>query len=177
MKLLIAPLALIAAVTSIGIGTAGAQEIAQPAASRSTASRSGISPIYAYAGRVTGPLNANAIQYYSYGGANGWGSPYHAAYYESGYYQVNACCRASQRLCTPFGGMAYGCKPGCYVNINPPCPTGYDSFRYGFLPPMPPSPKGGYVPEPMPESMPVAPDVKPDPQASKSGKVGAPATK
>ncbi|MBS0266220.1 MAG: hypothetical protein JSS02_30095 [Planctomycetes bacterium] len=171
MKVLLTSLVGWTLALSLGNSVASAQEIAQPKANRSTAVMGGISPIYSYAGRVSGPLNAHAIQYYSYGGTNGWGNPYNSAYYESGYNQVNACCRAQRRLCTPFGGMAYGCKPGCYVGINPPCPTGYDSFGVGFIPPAAPEKTGGYAPEPMPATpgvespAPGSQDVKPEPQA------------
>lgn len=52
-----------------------------------------------------------------------FGSAYTSGYYLSGCYQSNACCRASRRLCTPFGGMSYGCTPGCYIPQTPPCST------------------------------------------------------
>lgn len=83
----------------------------------------GYSSIYGYAGRFYGPYYGYGPSYYSYGGSYGWGSPYNAGYYGSGCYTGNACCRASQRYCTPFGGMFRGCGSGCYLPTPAPCPT------------------------------------------------------
>ena len=70
----------------------------------------GINPYkYSYAGRGVG-------NYY-------YASVYNSGYYASGCYQANACCRCSRRRCTLFGGMGYGCGPGCYTAIPAPCPT------------------------------------------------------
>jgi len=83
----------------------------------------GYSSIYGYAGRFYGPYYGYGPSYYSYGGMGGWGTPYNAGYYGSGCYMGNSCCRASQRYCTPFGGMFRGCGGGCYIPTPPPCPT------------------------------------------------------
>lgn len=83
----------------------------------------GYSSIYGYAGRFYGPYYGYGPSYYGYGGACGWGTPYNAGYYGSGCYTGNACCRASQRYCTPFGGMFRGCGSGCYLPTPAPCPT------------------------------------------------------
>ncbi len=83
----------------------------------------GYSSIYGYAGRFYGPYYGYGPSYYGYAGAGGWGSPYNAGYYGSGGYSANACCRASRRYSTPFGGMALGCGSGCYLPTPPPCPT------------------------------------------------------
>jgi hypothetical protein len=151
----------------------------------------GISSIYAYSGRPYGPYYANAVQFYSYGGNCGWGSPYNSIYYNSGCYLDNACCRSSRRLCTPFGGMGYGCGPGCYVATSPLCPTGCD--RYGTMSPSPsiapptyaPPPAGNMQPQAKPQPQPMPPVPQPpvetpdppqplekeDPQASNSPRV------
>jgi hypothetical protein len=89
----------------------------------STTPVTGYSSIYGYAGRFYGPYYGYGPSYYSYGGAYGWGTPYNAGYYGSGCYTGNACCRASQRYCTPFGGMFRGCGSGCYLPTPAPCPT------------------------------------------------------
>lgn len=83
----------------------------------------GYSSIYGYAGRFYGPYYGYGPSYYSYGGMGGWGTPYNAGYYGSGCYTGNACCRASQRYCTPFGGMFRGCGSGCYLPTPAACPT------------------------------------------------------
>jgi hypothetical protein len=71
---------------------------------------SGINPYkYSYAAPATGGY------YYA--------SAYNSGYYTSGCYQPNSCCRCSRRRCTIFGGMSYGCGPGCYTTIPAPCPT------------------------------------------------------
>jgi hypothetical protein len=82
----------------------------------------GLSSIYGYAGRGYGPYYGYGAMYYGYGGTGSYGSAYNSAYYNSGCYQGNACCRAGRRYLTPFGGMGYGCGSGCYVQIPPPCP-------------------------------------------------------
>ena len=142
----------------------------------------GISSIYAYSGRAYGPYYSNGMLYYGYGGSNGWGSPYNSVYYNSGCYNVNACCRAPRRLCTPFGGMAYGCEPGCYVVTPPTCPMDcapYTSAGGAVISPptyAPPTrtqpPAGGTKPQSIPpepeqptDTSP-EPSIKPDPQAS-----------
>ena len=89
----------------------------------STTPVTGYSSIYGYAGRFYGPYYGYGPSYYAYGGACGWGTPYNAGYYGSGCYMENACCRASVRYCTPFGGMFRGCGSGCYLPTPPPCPT------------------------------------------------------
>jgi hypothetical protein len=89
----------------------------------STTPVTGYSSIYGYAGRFYGPYYGYGPSYYSYGGMGGWGTPYNAGYYGSGCYMGNACCRASRRYCTPFGGMFMGCGGGCYIPTPPPCPT------------------------------------------------------
>jgi hypothetical protein len=141
----------------------------------------GISSIYAYSGRAYGPYYSNGMLYYGYGGSNGWGSPYNSVYYNSGCYNVNACCRAPRRLCTPFGGMAYGCGRGCYVVTPPTCPTVCAPYGSSILAPgvaphptYAPTPTNGSQPQPMPPKpeppdetpAPPEPSVKPDPQAS-----------
>jgi hypothetical protein len=88
-----------------------------------TAPVTGYSSIYGYAGRFYGPYYGYGPSYYAYGGACGWGTPYNAGYYGSGCYGVNASCRASQRYCTPFGGMFRGCGSGCYLPTPAACPT------------------------------------------------------
>src|SRR5258708_27791006 len=60
-----------------------------------------------------------------------YGSAYNSGYYLSGCFRSNACCRASRRLCTPFGGMSYGCTSGCYISQTPACPT---TCAYGYSP-------------------------------------------
>lgn len=89
----------------------------------STTPVTGYSSIYGYAGRFYGPYYGYGPSYYSYDGMGGWGTPYNAGYYGSGCYTANACCRASRRYCTPFGGMFRGCGCGCYIPNPPPCPT------------------------------------------------------
>lgn len=89
----------------------------------STTPVTGYSSIYGYAGRFYGPYYGYGPSYYSYGGMGGWGTPYNSGYYTSGCNSANDCCRASQRYCTPFGGMFRGCGCGCYIPNPPPCPT------------------------------------------------------
>ena len=89
----------------------------------STTPVTGYSSIYGYAGRFYGPYYGYGPSYYGYGGAGGWGTPYNSGYYGSGCYSANACCRASRRYCTPFGGMFRGCGSGCYLPTPAACPT------------------------------------------------------
>ncbi len=153
----------------------------QPAPGSGGALGGGISSIYAYSGRYPGAYYGYGPQYYAYGGSYGWGSSYNSPYYNSGCYQANACCRAPRRLCTPFGGMAYGCGSGCYVVTPPTCPMPCDPCNTsavgpGVAPPTyPQPPAGGAQPQPMPPTpqpldtpSPPQPTVKPAPQASNS---------
>jgi len=89
----------------------------------STVPVTGYSSIYGYAGRFYGPYYGYGPSYYGYAGAGGWGTPYNAGYYGSGCYSGNACCRASTRYCTPFGGLFRGCGSGCYLPTPAACPT------------------------------------------------------
>ena len=110
----------------------------------------GYSDKYAYAGRT-----------YS---AGSFSSAYNSGYYTSGCYYSNACCRASRRLCTPFGGMTRGHGSGCYVPTPPPCPT---ACAYS-IPSYPRAGGGTYAPPaygtptPVPSSQPVAPPAPAD---------------
>jgi len=124
---------------------------------------------YGYAGR--------------YPGAYAWSSAYNSGYYTAGCYGVNACCRASRRYCTPFGGMFRGCGPGCYVAQVPPCPTNCQMGpvinaaappAYGTPTPVPSTapqvPTPATPPSPAPPQ-PVEKKVTPAPQASVSPKL------
>jgi hypothetical protein len=81
-----------------------------PAAAGATGYPAGINPYkYAY------PTRGAGSYYYA--------TAYNSGYYTTGCYEVNACCRCSRRRCTLFGGMCYGCSPGCYTSIPAPCPS------------------------------------------------------
>jgi hypothetical protein len=149
----------------------------QPAPGYGAPLGGGISSIYAYSGRYPGAYYGYGPQYYGYGGSCGWGSSYNSPYYNSGCYSANACCRAPRRLCTPFGGMAYGCGSGCYVVTPPTCPTTCDPSGAPAVGPgvAPPTYSPGAQPQPMPPTpqpldtpAPPQPLVKPAPQASNS---------
>ncbi|MGE5193011.1 MAG: hypothetical protein ACM3U2_10955, partial [Deltaproteobacteria bacterium] len=69
-------------------------------------------------------INPYKYSYVSRGmGGYYYASAYNSGYYTTGCYQTNACCRCSRRRCTLFGGMGYGCGPGCYTTIPAPCAT------------------------------------------------------
>ena len=65
----------------------------------------------------------NKYSYAAPAGSGYYGSVYNSGYYTSGCYETNACCRCCRRRCTIFGGMSYGCGPGCYAAVPPPCTT------------------------------------------------------
>jgi hypothetical protein len=84
------------------------------------------------------PAGINPYKYaYPPGGGAGYyyASVYSSGYYTSGCYEINACCRCCRRRCTLFGGMAYGCGPGCYTSIPAPCPTACAYGGYMISPP------------------------------------------
>jgi hypothetical protein len=102
---------------------------------------SGINPDkYSYAGR--GPGN-----YY-------YASAYNSGFYTTGCYEANACCRCCRRRCTLFGGMAYGCGPGCYTSIPLPCST---ACAYGVPYGSPAAPPANGTPTPAPSTAPPTP--------------------
>ncbi len=79
---------------------------------------------------TTSPINPYKYAYAGRADAGYcYGSAYTSGYYLSGCYRENACCRASRRYCTPFGGMCYGCTSGCYIPQTPPCAT---TCAYGY---------------------------------------------
>jgi hypothetical protein len=105
------------------------------------------------------PAGINPYKYaYPPGGGAGYSyAPvYSSGYYTSGCYQANACCRCCRRRCTLFGGMAYGCSPGCYTSIPAPCPT---ACAYGGMI----SPPAYGTPTPVPSAAPTTPPPTPAP--------------
>ena len=136
------------------------------------------------AGAPAEPIMAAPGYKYSYSGrypgAYAWSSAYNSGYYTGGCYSVNACCRASRRYCTPFGGMFRGWGRGCYVAQAQACPTNCQMGpvpnqvsppAYGTPTPIPatapqsPTPTPASPPTPAPPE-PVEKKVRPEPQAS-----------
>jgi|SRR5579872_2184186 len=123
---------------------------------------------------------------YSYAGRGPYyyGTAYNSGYYASGCYVSNACCRASRRYWTPFGGMCHGWGSGCYAPPAPPCPTtcaytdpcygGYAAPAYGTPTPVPttaPPPPAAPQNYDNPPPEPVEKKVTPAPQASRSPRI------